>query len=161
MKTKLIKTLGAFLMISSLTACGADTTETKAQTDKSEAVQTEKEKNPKKEKTLCFEFRNEKVDGVYSVWLNFDGDDVTGSYSNIEYEGNGEGRYEGIRKGDTLFLKDIFGEIDGEKLASESLWLLKGDKLYMVQTVAVKGKLVVTNPAKPEYLLSYKRINCK
>lgn len=160
MKTKksvLISAICGILFFSCNTETKEQTTEQKTET-----------LPPVQEETLCFEYNyqgKKKNDyKKYSIQLTLKGDSITGSYANEEYEGRGDGEYNGYRKADTLFLSTIyhdFVESDEPVVPTLSLWLLQSDKLSQFETIDKNGKEVLKNPANPKIILTYNKTNCK
>lgn len=161
---KTIAFIGAILIASILfTNCGNNSNETTVEFKDSLADKVPiNEPLALVEGTFCFETKFKETDGTYACSLQLvikDGK-VKGVNSG-EWEGCGGSSYEGYKDGDTLFLKDSFEEPDGTVVSTESLWLLQADKLYLCETIEKKGRAVLKNPAKPKFIVTYNKVNCK
>ncbi len=130
-----------------------------------------------KDGKYCFQNKTKEcsaAEGTYvTCYLSFEvkGNAVTGDLGCGGCGGVGESRYVGTHHDDTLFVKQIGIDLgpeltpeeekQQEEAAEMTIWLLKKDKVSQFETITVKNKVVIKNPAKPVYTSSYKTIVCK
>ncbi len=159
----------AFLLV--LFGCSSEKSENsdKKQERKSLSIKEENSKRVSKLLTekFCFvnkteECTEEEGKFVYCrVELEIKGTEVNGTSNCIGCGGNGDGILKGYRKGDSLFLDDIYMEPDGAESKLGTIWLLQENKLLQLQTVEINGKSKIEDPDNSMVIFAFDKVECK
>lgn len=116
---------------------------------------------------LCFENKTEECteeEGKYvicRVELEIKGTEVNGTSNCVGCGGNGDGILKGYRKGDSLFLDDVFMEPDGTEYKTPTIWLLQENKLLQLETVEINGKTKIEDPNNSMVIFAFDKVECK
>ncbi len=147
-----------------LLSCGSK--EEKTKEEPKEESKTKEETSSDKNK-LCFENNSQECEGSPGSFLQCTmtmtivGDTVKANSFCKGCEGAGESFYEGIKHEDTLILNEIFTEADGNKILTETFWIMSGDQLNQLVTMKKNGKTILKEQATHTFLASYVKVKCE